>query len=138
MSKYNAKKVELDGHLFDSKVEAEYYTLLQSKVKNGEIKSFSIQPKYVLIPKFEKNGIKYREMTYTPDFLIVNNDDTELVVDVKGFSTLASELRKKLFDYLYKDIELIWLTYSKKYGGWLKYEELKKQRKVNKLLKNDK
>ena len=131
-SKYNSKKVEYKGIVFDSKAECDYFKELELKVDRGEIKSFSTQPKYELIPKFEKNGIKYRAMTYTPDFLIINNDDTETLVDIKGFGTLASELRKKLFDYLYQDKELIWLTYSKKWGGWIPYKELQRLRKENK------
>lgn len=132
MSKYNAKKVECDGIVFDSIVEKRYYEELKIKKMNGEIKSFSIQPTYQLIPKFEKFGVKYRAMTYTPDFLIINNDDTETLVDIKGFGTLASELRKKLFDYLYQDKQLIWLSYSKKWGGFVEYKELQRLRKVNK------
>ena len=132
MSKYNSKKVEYKGILFDSKVEMKYYQELEQKVDRGEIKSFSTQPTYTLIPKFEKFGKKYRAMTYTPDFLIINNDDTELLVDIKGFGTLASELRKKLFDYFYQDKELIWLSYSKKYGGFIEYSELIRLRKENK------
>ena len=34
MSKYNAKKIEYKGHVFDSKVECEYYQHLESKM-NG-------------------------------------------------------------------------------------------------------
>lgn len=34
MSKYNAKKVEYKGIVFDSKVECEYYQYLESN-KNG-------------------------------------------------------------------------------------------------------
>lgn len=132
MSKYNSKKVEYKGIQFDSKVECDYFKELEIKKMNGEIKSFSIQPTYQLIPKFEKFGTKYRAMTYTPDFLIINNDDTETLVDIKGFGTLASELRKKLFDYLYQDKQLIWLSYSKKYGGFIEYKELQRLRKANK------
>ena len=132
MSKYNSKKVEYKGIQFDSKIECDYFKELELKVDNGEIKSFSIQPKYVLIPKFTKFNIKYREMTYTPDFLIEYNDGSKVLVDIKGFGNQQSEMRRKLFDYFYQDVNLIWLTYSKKYGGWILYEELIKLRKLNK------
>ena len=130
--KFNAKKIEYNGIIFDSTVEKNYYIELQQKVKNGEIKSFSIQPKYVLQDKFTKFDKKYREISYSPDFMIINNDDSITLVDVKGFSTPASELRKKLFDYKFRDIKLVWLTYVKKHGGWVTVEELKKLRKENK------
>ena len=134
--KFNAKKIEYNGIIFDSTVEKNYYIELQQKVKNGEIKSFSIQPKYVLQDKFVKYGKKFREICYSPDFMIINNDDSITLVDVKGFSTPASELRKKLFDYKFRDIKLVWLTYVKKHGGWVTVEELKKLRKENKKLLN--
>ena len=134
--KFNAKKIEYDGIKFDSKVECEYYKELMSKVMNREIKSFSIQPRYVLQDKFTKYGKNYREITYSPDFMIVNNDDSVTLVDVKGYSTPASELRKKLFDFQYPTIQLIWLTYVKKYGGWIEIDQLKKLRKDNKKILN--
>lgn len=132
MSKYNSKKVEFDGITFDSKVEAEFYKELQLRKMNGEIKNFSIQPKYVLIPKFTKNDKNYREMTYTPDFLIEHLNGSIEAIDIKGFGNQSSEIRKKLFDYFYRDVKLIWLSYSKKYGGWLEYDELIRLRKLNK------
>lgn len=134
--KFNAKKIEYDGIIFDSKTECEYYKELMSKVKSGEIKSFSIQPRYILQDKFTKYGKNYREITYSPDFMIVNNDDSITLVDVKGYSTPASELRKKLFDFQYPTIQLIWLTYVKKYGGFIEIDQLKKLRKDNKKILN--
>lgn len=134
--KFNAKKIEYDGITFDSKLECEYYKELMLKVKNGEIKSFSIQPKYILQDKFTKYGKNYREISYSPDFMIINNDDSITLIDVKGFSTPASEMRKKLFDFQYPDIQLIWLTYVKKYGGFIELDQLKKLRKDNKKILN--
>ena len=134
--KFNAKKIEYNGITFDSTVEKNYYIELQQKVKNGEIKSFSIQPKYILQDKFTKFDKHYREISYSPDFMIINNDDSITLVDVKGFSTVASELRKKLFDYKFRDIRLVWITYVKKYGGWVEIDQLKKLRKENNKLLN--
>lgn len=134
--KFNAKKIEYDGIIFDSKLECEYYKELMSNVKNGEIKSFSIQPKYILQDKFTKYGKSYREISYSPDFKVIMNDDSIILYDIKGFSTQASEMRKKLFDFQYRDIQLIWLTYVKKYGGWIETDQLKKLRKDNKKILN--
>lgn len=134
--KFNAKKIEYDGIIFDSTSEKNYYIELQQKVKSGEIKSFSIQPKYILQDKFTKYGKNYREITYSPDFKVINNDDSVTLVDVKGMSTPASELRKKLFDFQYPTIQLIWLTYVKKYGGFIEVDNLKKLRKDNKKILN--
>lgn len=132
MSKYNSKKVIVDGINFDSTQESSYYLLLKDKLANKEIKSFELQPSYELTPKFIKNGKLIRAMSYAPDFLIVHLDDSIECIDVKGFSTQASEMRKKLFDYRYPDIKLTWVSYVKKYGGWIEISELKRLRKFNK------
>ena len=135
MSKYNSKKVTINNLTFDSKLEEDYYLLLSERLQDGEISSFVIQPKYELIPKFEKLGIKYRATTYTPDFLINHIDGTKECIDVKGFGTLASDLRRKLFNYKYPEIKLTWISHCKKYGGWLEYDELAKLRRENKKVK---
>jgi len=135
MTKYNNKKIEVDGILFDSKHEAEYYIYLKKKKKKGEIAGFELQPKFELIPKFEKEGIKNRAITYTPDFKVIYpNNDIE-IIDVKGYSTQQGNLRKKLFDYAYPHLKLIWITKNLKHGdadGWIEHEELKKKRRKNK------
>lgn len=132
--KYKSEKIVVDGITFDSKDEARYYEYLKKKKAKGEILNFELQPKYVLIPGFKKNGKTYRPMTYTPDFLIYHLDGSEELIDVKGFSTQQGEIRRKLFDYKYPDIKLTWIARSLKYGvdGWIEYEELKKIRRENK------
>lgn len=132
MSKYNSKKVVIDGIEFDSQMEGNYFIHLNHLLDTDQIKSFSIQPKYTLIPKFEKDGKHYREITYTPDFLVENNDGTLVSIDIKGFSSQQGEMRAKMFNYFYPDIKLTWLTYVKKYGGWVEYNDLKKLRRANK------
>jgi len=69
MSKYNAKKVEYDGHIFDSIVERDYYIYLQ---RNGLIEHIELQPRYELIPAFKKQ----RKMEYIADFEITYTDGT--------------------------------------------------------------
>ncbi|HBF0311310.1 TPA: DUF1064 domain-containing protein [Clostridioides difficile] len=134
MSKYNNKKIIIDGIKFDSKDESEYYLYLKEKKENGEIKDFGLQQKFELQPKFKKDGKNYRAITYTVDFAIYKWDGEVVYIDVKGYSTQQGELRKKLFDYKYQDKKLIWIAKSKKYGvdGWIEYGELKKKRKENK------
>lgn len=132
MSKYNAKKVIVDGISYDSQVEYLYRVYLDELLKENKIKSFELQPSYELIPKYEKYGKKFRSINYAPDYLIQHLDDTIELVDIKGYASQASELRRKLFDYKYPQIKLTWLSYVKKYGGWITVEELKKKRKENK------
>lgn len=140
MSKYNSKKVVLDGITFDSKDEALYYEQLKKDKEKRLIDDFSLQPKYELIPAFEKNGKKYRAVTYTPDFLVQTTGVEKVAIDVKGFSTQQGELRRKLFEWRYPDIHLIWVTRNLKHGnsdGWIEYDQLMKIRRTraNKLKK---
>ncbi|HDB7531921.1 TPA: DUF1064 domain-containing protein, partial [Staphylococcus aureus] len=51
MSKYNAKKVEYKGVVFDSKVECEYYQYLESNMNGTNYDHIEIQPKFELLPK---------------------------------------------------------------------------------------
>jgi hypothetical protein len=69
-SKYHNQKTELDGILFDSKKESQYYSKLKIMKNAGEIKDFERQVKYVLIDKFKLNGKAYREIYYKADFVI--------------------------------------------------------------------
>lgn len=105
-SKYNNKKVIVDGIKFDSQKEAEYYCRLKLLKQAGEIKDFGLQPRYVLQPGFEKNGEKFKPITYIADFVIVNNDGTTDVVDIKGVETQIFKIKRKLFEYKYPDLSL--------------------------------
>ena len=139
MSKYKSQKITIDGITFDSKDEARYYEYLKKRKAKGEILNFELQPKYVLIPSFKKDGKNYRAMTYTPDFLIYNLDGSEELIDVKGFSTQQGEIRKKLFDYKYPDLKLTWIARSLKVGdehGWIEYSKLQKKRRKNRKCQN--
>lgn len=129
MSKFNSKKVIVDGIQFDSRLESRYYEYLKERLSKGEIKKFTLQPIYEITPKFEKEGKTIRASTYTPDFLIRHLDDSMEAIDVKGFATQAGELKKKWFDYRYPNIKLTWVAYVKKYGGWIDTNDLKKVRK---------
>ena len=105
-SKYNNEKCVVDGIKFDSIKEAEYYCKLKILKQAGEIKDFGLQPRFELQPAFEKNGVKYQPITYVADFVIVNNDGTTDVVDVKGFETQVFKIKRKLFEYKYPDLNL--------------------------------
>lgn len=105
-SKYNNQKTIVDGIKFDSKKEAEYYCQLKLLKQAGKIKDYRLQPRYELQPAFEKNGKKYRAITYIADFAIINNDGTTEVVDIKGVETQVFKIKKKLFEYMYPDLNL--------------------------------
>jgi hypothetical protein len=131
MTKYNSKKVMVDDIQFDSRDESLYFLVLKQQLSDGLFAKFTLQPKYELVPKFEKNGVKSRAITYSPDFEIWHHDGTIEVIDVKGMATQQGDMRRKLFDFYYPNIKLTWISRSIKYGenGWIEYAELKKCRK---------
>ena len=140
MSKYNNEKVVYDGISFASKDEMVYYKTLKMRQAKGEIKGSELQIKFTLIEGFKKNNKTYKAITYTPDFLIYHNDDTEEYIDVKGMTTQQGELRIKLFNWRYRDIKLSIVARSLKYGnkyGFIDFYELKKVRNKNKKEKKD-
>lgn len=99
-SKYHNQKTELDGILFDSKKESQYYSKLKIMKMTGEIKDFERQVKYVLQDSFKLNGKAYREIYYKADFVIEHLDGTKEVVDVKAskyFQDSVYKLKKKMF-----------------------------------------
>ncbi|MFE8919329.1 DUF1064 domain-containing protein [Staphylococcus pasteuri] len=130
MSKYNAKKVEYKGHVFDSKVECEYYQYLESKMNGVNYDRIEIQPRYELIPKTGKQ----RKTEYIADFALYLNDELIEVIDVKGMPTETSKLKAKMFRYLYRDVKLTWICKAPKYTGldWITHEELVKVRRQRK------
>jgi hypothetical protein len=130
-TKYKSKAVEIDGHVFQSKIEANYYEHLKWLLEHKEIKSFSLQPRYLLLDKFRKNGKTYRKMEYIADFEVHHLDGSIEVVDVKGVETEAFKIKRKLFEHKYP-YKLSLVTYVKKYGGWIELDELKKRRKETK------
>lgn len=97
-SKYNAKKVRIDGILFDSKLEGNRYLELKQLLSLGVVSDLEIHKKYPLIV----NGLEVT--TYEADFVYKKNG-TEVVEDTKGFLTKEYKIKKKLMKAIYnKDI----------------------------------
>jgi len=106
-SKYRNDKVTVDDITFDSIKEANFYLELKMRVKAKDIKSFELQPKFLLQDSFVKNGEKIRKITYIADFLIYHINGEKTVVDVKGYETQAFKLKRKLFEAKYSDMKLL-------------------------------
>ena len=107
-SKYKNKKCEVDGIKFDSQVESKYYLYLKQIKIEGLIKDFELQPKFLLQDAFrDRNNKLIRKIEYKGDFLLILNDDTQVVIDVKGsqfFLTPEFKLKVKLFKYKYPEL----------------------------------
>ena len=114
-------------------MEAQYYEYLKSLTS---VRKIELQPKRVLIPSFEKLGIKYQGMRYTPDFLVTYKDGTSLLVEIKGFAKTDALMRRKLFEFFYREEKLVWIIGTKmvkgRYTEWRDYFEYKKERRKKK------
>lgn len=105
-NKYHNQKVQIDGITFDSKKEAYRYQQLKLMKATGKITGFDIQPKFLLIKGFEKNGKKYRPAYYIADFKVVYPNGNIEIEDTKGFRTKEFNLKQKLFESLYPSLSL--------------------------------
>lgn len=104
-SKYHNKTTEVDGILFDSQKEADYYTDLLWLKQSGAVKSIELQPEFVLQPGYEREGKKIRPIIYRADFKVVEASGHIYYVDTKGMKTQVYLLKKKMLLYKYPDID---------------------------------
>ena len=98
-SKYHARKTVLDGIQFDSSKEAKRYAKLRDMERAGKIQGLRLQVPFELVPSFECDGVKYREMRYIADF-VYYRDGRQVVEDTKGVKTAEYKLKKKLMAYV--------------------------------------
>ena len=54
MSKYHNKKVRIDDYVFDSIKESEKYLELKNLKAGGQVREFTVHPKFLIIEGFEK------------------------------------------------------------------------------------
>jgi hypothetical protein len=100
--KYHNKKVKVDGFLFDSQFEADYYSELKIQLRAGVIRGFCRQAHFILTTG--GNGLE--PMEYVADFIIFNLDGTAEIVDTKGFITDLYTAKKKVFAEKYPRLEI--------------------------------
>lgn len=106
--KYNNTKKEYDGIMFDSKKEMYMYIALKKWLDEGRIENLELQKTYELQPRFSiRKGKKLRinrPITYTPDFVFFDKLEGRVrVLDAKGMKTETYKLKKKLFEYKFRD-----------------------------------
>ena len=127
MSKYNSKKVEYQGEIFDSKFELTYFVYLQELEKQGKIINLQRQVKFELIPR-QTDAIgkfKYHPVEYKSDFEYDDVQGVHHTVDTKGFKTADFRIKQKLFYYrTNREIECV------------SYKEAKKDKLFNEIDKN--
>ena len=98
MTKYRAKRTEIDGVSFASKKEAKRYVELRALQSAGEIERLELQPKFDI-------SIGGRHIcNYIADFKytkLTPNGSAIVVEDVKGYKTSVYRLKKKLVEACY-------------------------------------
>lgn len=133
-SKYNVgkdtNKRSYDGITFDSVMEMKYYRdVVLPLSRSGGIKYFELQKPYTLQPKYIHNGKTVRPIVYVADFYIEYADGRTEVIDVKGCADTVAKIKRKMFMYQYPNIPYVWMTFVKKWGGWVDYEEVTRLRR---------
>lgn len=106
-SKYGNEKIVVDGIKFDSILEANRYQELKILQRIGEIKDLSRQVKFILQPSYKKNNKTIRAITYKADFVYFDLKKKKMIVeDTKGYKTEVYKLKKKIFEYVFPDLEI--------------------------------
>jgi hypothetical protein len=92
------KRKDLGGKYFRSSWEANWARYLQWLQDNGGIKSWEYEPETFEFPV--KKGSKY----YTPDFRVVEDDDSVVRHEVKGYMDQPSRTKLKRMAKYHPDI----------------------------------
>lgn len=113
-SKYNAKKVVIDGIKFDSLKEGRRYKELKLLESRGLITSLELQKKFILIPAQSepdsigkrggriKGKLIEREVAYYADFYYFDAMTQEWTVeDTKGMKTPEYIIKRKLMLWIH-------------------------------------
>lgn len=142
-SKYNVsrdvEKRSYGGHVFDSVMEMRFFRdVILPQVESGQILKYELQKPYELQPKFEHCGKSVRPITYVADFYIEYSDGHAEVIDTKGAADSVAKMKRKMMWYTYPEVVYKWITYVKKWGGWLDWEEVNRLRKEAKREKRTK
>jgi hypothetical protein len=101
-SKYGAKKTEIDGIRFDSKLEAKRYSILKIARDAGHL-TFEMQVRYDL----HVNGDHI--CFYKADFVVTYPAGRVVVEDCKGVKTPVYKLKKKMMKAIH-GIEIVEIT----------------------------
>jgi Protein of unknown function (DUF1064) len=140
-----AVKTEVDGIVFDSSLESEYYIYLRDNREQLGIERVVLQPTFQLLHPFTvpcnrcrgegkkpspKTGrpikcqrckgegtAEKNEWTYKADFEVTYEDGYTEVIDVKGWANERFPLYRKMFEFTYEK-ELV--VIKKEKGKWVR------------------
>ena len=106
-AKFRNKKVEYDGHKFDSLRECDRYKELKMLADQGKITELALQPKFWLkcggkdVKIRSKRYPNGRRASYRADFEFIDDRGEKHVEDVKGMDTNVSRLRRAMVEAEY-------------------------------------
>lgn len=130
------EKRTCNGITFDSVLEMKYYRdVVLPKKESGEITYFELQKKYVLQDGFIRREKCVLPIIYVADFYIEYADGRVEVIDIKGCPDTTAKLKRKLFWCRYPELDYIWISYVKKFGGWGEYDDYNRRRNEEKRKK---
>jgi hypothetical protein len=92
-SKYGNRRTEVDGIVFDSQHEANFYSsVIVPGVRSGEIVEWTRQHRFVLVDDPDRRW----RIEYVADFVIRWKDGKTEIIDAKGFRTDVYRIKKIL------------------------------------------
>jgi len=100
MTKYNNKKVTIDGYKFDSQKEGCRYKFLKKMEEIGNISNLELQTVFELAPSVIINGRKKPALKYKADFTYIQNGN-KIIEDVKGVLTAVYKIKRHLMKSIY-------------------------------------
>ena len=119
-TKYNSKKVTIDGITFQSTKEGHRYCELKLLERAGEIKDLKMQVPFEVVPALrepdtigKRGGIKKgktieNSVIYNADFVYYDNRKQQKIVeDSKGCRTKDYVIKRKLMKIKYPQFEFI-------------------------------
>lgn len=104
-TKYNAVRVEKDGHRFDSKMEAARYDELKILEQAKQIGGLYVHPQFLLQHAIQVGLKVVPAIAWNADFAYWE-DGRLIVEDVKGRDTREASLKHKLFKEKFPNYEL--------------------------------
>lgn len=110
LNKYNARKTEIDGVVYDSGKEARRHQELILMAKSGLISELEVKPAFILQEAFrDAYGRWHRKISYEADYAYTQ-DGQRVVEDTKGgkaTQTDAFRMRFKMAQKKYPDCKFV-------------------------------
>jgi hypothetical protein len=114
-SKMRNIKTEVDGMIFDSQKEANYYCELKIQKQQRDIIDFFLQVPFLLQEGYWKGNEWIKPVWYKADFLVIKFYDISPVKikvireihEVKGRWSDTAKIKRKMFEKRYPEYEMV-------------------------------